>query len=811
MYPQPIHSQQTWSSAQFAQGPKHPTISTWPTAPVISTRQNPATGAVPHVGPHPSFVPPAPPGVNPQQWQNGRWMYTAPPGGVSNAQPHGLYPPPSVAGWHIPAAWGIAQQYYYPQAHQEKHPDKSYWDTKLSDNGLGLENMHIKCAISSFCSLTVPNASLIRSANHRQQRVAHAAPGEGDAPRTPWAWVPELDDDDSPTQQPDSAHQYHSAQQSLQPSPVEPAGRPNGATASAAVSGTGFPGPGSGHQAPPSHAYFSVPADQQQQQQQQHHQSSTTETGSSSRPVLPPPAVYSTHVRQQSNNPPQTTTATHHHHPSAAPAPHPATSLPSQPTAQAIQRSHTLAAPTPQRPGQAESFTSVKQLRPTFSPNIVRTPNHYRQDSHPVPSPRVTTWDEANSNSAGASTSANKHLSGAMQGGSVVPSPRVLPWSAHARANDGGSPTPAPRQPRTSRTEPSRIYAPSARPSQPVQRSYSIPEPPRHPAPVSRQNSMPVVPGGPDSHRHHSQPSIADLPQFAEEPGVITSLSPLIGTGSSVSSESSTSTIVVAQSPPPLFVPPRHSRSPSPSPQHRRSRSSSPSSSSSDSDSEDSDSGGHRRRCGYRSPTDAHGRHRTYSGHSGHHHHHHHRHHPHYQHNSNNNTNRYSGSSGGGYPGPGAHTPQGRSPASSTHTYQSSSSSNPLPTPPQERRDPGFSLPPTQQPEPPRGTYSRQLRYGFWNRRGDYLTMDKYVVYAPPGHTNPPDLKGYPSPTDGYMDHYGNFLKYDPTRKELPESLPRQGQPPQLPYDKVSTARSTFFFYYVSVFFFFSDYVSHSS
>ena len=157
MYPQPIRSQQTWSSAQFAQGPKAPPLSTWPTAPVISTMQNPAAAAVPHVGPHPSFVPPAPPGVNPQQWQNGRWMYNAPPGGVSNAQPHGLYPPPSMVGWHIPATWGIAQQYYYPQAQQEKQPDKSYWDTKLSDNGLGLQNMHIKCAISSFCSLTVPN------------------------------------------------------------------------------------------------------------------------------------------------------------------------------------------------------------------------------------------------------------------------------------------------------------------------------------------------------------------------------------------------------------------------------------------------------------------------------------------------------------------------------------------------------------------------------------------------------------------------------------------------------------------------------
>lgn len=72
--------------------------------------------------------------------------------------------------------------------------------------------------------------------------------------------------------------------------------------------------------------------------------------------------------------------------------------------------------------------------------------------------------------------------------------------------------------------------------------------------------------------------------------------------------------------------------------------------------------------------------------------------------------------------------------------------------------------------------------------------MDKYVVYAPRGRTNPPELEGYPPPTDGYMDHYGHFVKYDPTLKELPESLPRQGQPPLLPYDKVSSPTYPFFF-----------------
>jgi hypothetical protein len=85
--------------------------------------------------------------------------------------------------------------------------------------------------------------------------------------------------------------------------------------------------------------------------------------------------------------------------------------------------------------------------------------------------------------------------------------------------------------------------------------------------------------------------------------------------------------------------------------------------------------------------------------------------------------------------------------------------------------------------------------------------MDKYVVYAPHGRTNPPELEGYPAPTDGYLDHHGNFVKYDPARRELPESLPRQGQPPLLPYDKVSmhphsTPTFLFFFFFLFGFFF---------
>lgn len=161
MYQQPLRPQQTWSGPQFAQAPKPTAISTWPTAPAISSvHPASAAAAASHPAHHQSFVPPAPPGVNPQQWQNGRWMYTAPTGAINGAQPPGHYPPPNLVGWNIPSSWGITPQYYHPPQTQ-KQPERSYWDTKLTDNGLGLENMHIKC-VSFPLSTTIHPADYVR-------------------------------------------------------------------------------------------------------------------------------------------------------------------------------------------------------------------------------------------------------------------------------------------------------------------------------------------------------------------------------------------------------------------------------------------------------------------------------------------------------------------------------------------------------------------------------------------------------------------------------------------------------------------------
>ena len=84
----------------------------------------------------------------------------------------------------------------------------------------------------------------------------------------------------------------------------------------------------------------------------------------------------------------------------------------------------------------------------------------------------------------------------------------------------------------------------------------------------------------------------------------------------------------------------------------------------------------------------------------------------------------------------------------------------------------------------------RMVRRGYWNRRGDYLYVtdkdERFIVYAPPPLANPEELKQYPSPTDGWLDHHRDFIKYDPKVPELLDSLPVHGAAAKRPYQFVS-------------------------
>ncbi|KAF8552483.1 hypothetical protein OG21DRAFT_117472 [Imleria badia] len=111
----------------------------------------------------------------------------------------------------------------------------------------------------------------------------------------------------------------------------------------------------------------------------------------------------------------------------------------------------------------------------------------------------------------------------------------------------------------------------------------------------------------------------------------------------------------------------------------------------------------------------------------------------------------------------------------------SNNTNNQLPPPPVERTSLEASRPPVQEPSPPH--YTRKVRIGFWNKRGDHLTPNSFVVYAPHHRAYPEELRDYPEERDGYRDQFGTFVAWREERPELPTSLPYHGRPPTQPYD----------------------------
>ena len=104
---------------------------------------------------------------------------------------------------------------------------------------------------------------------------------------------------------------------------------------------------------------------------------------------------------------------------------------------------------------------------------------------------------------------------------------------------------------------------------------------------------------------------------------------------------------------------------------------------------------------------------------------------------------------------------------------------NPLPSPPADIQR---TTPTRQEPRPPGSRY--QCRKGFWNRRGDHLTSDSFIVYAPEGKQYPSELRDYPA------NEFWNAVTRQRApmldRPELPSSLPQRGRPPKDPYESVS-------------------------
>jgi hypothetical protein len=97
----------------------------------------------------------------------------------------------------------------------------------------------------------------------------------------------------------------------------------------------------------------------------------------------------------------------------------------------------------------------------------------------------------------------------------------------------------------------------------------------------------------------------------------------------------------------------------------------------------------------------------------------------------------------------------------------SSSFSNPLPPPPTTRN---LRAERSERSERSNAKDDRDrplVRQGYWNSRGDHLTEDKQIVYVPNSDANPAELRRYPKPIEGFRNHLGIFLPYDPSWPEL--------------------------------------------
>ncbi|PFH50498.1 hypothetical protein AMATHDRAFT_85722 [Amanita thiersii Skay4041] len=112
-------------------------------------------------------------------------------------------------------------------------------------------------------------------------------------------------------------------------------------------------------------------------------------------------------------------------------------------------------------------------------------------------------------------------------------------------------------------------------------------------------------------------------------------------------------------------------------------------------------------------------------------------------------------------------------------TSSSSRQSNPLPVPPTEHSNLHFSS--LSQSGSGAYTTKKRVRKGYWNKRGDHVTMSGFIVYPPSDHLYPSELQDYPDEKVGYLDEKGHFLPFS-DRPELPESLPHRGQAPRRPY-----------------------------
>ncbi|TDL24554.1 hypothetical protein BD410DRAFT_94108 [Rickenella mellea] len=82
-----------------------------------------------------------------------------------------------------------------------------------------------------------------------------------------------------------------------------------------------------------------------------------------------------------------------------------------------------------------------------------------------------------------------------------------------------------------------------------------------------------------------------------------------------------------------------------------------------------------------------------------------------------------------------------------------------------------------------RGGTFRNVRVGLWNRRGDHITQEGFLVKVPPKRAYPSDLADYPE--DDFLDHQGtNWKERVADRPQHPDTVPQLNGKPKKTYDE---------------------------
>ncbi|RPD65662.1 hypothetical protein L226DRAFT_594088 [Lentinus tigrinus ALCF2SS1-7] len=751
--------------------------------------------------------PPVPAGVNPQTWMNGQW------------QPNPMFrPQPGMTQTQVPMwaphpGWGPAVAQANPFKRIPNPGDASYWATKLSDNPLGLENMHIRDDTP---------------ANER-----HMKDMSNGVPHTPWVWAPkDLAKEGSapatnngtasqPQQQQAGQGQTRQSQPDkvLPPPPVIPPPPPEfsqpptqslrdhvrtNSNSRAAYDPNPYDQSRSNDRPAPASApatvssYSAFQQQQQQQRQQQESQRAPERSQMASQNQHPlqyqQPSQYQqssdssqNHVRQRSRD--------------VSPRPPGEPSRPSQApqSYSSHYRSHTTSSASSSASAAAaavtaprsatfpiassrdretdrdrEAFSSQREMHLTFSPNIVRTPDHYsspppRRMSYddvertpsrtPVPThgniygPSSATPSRSNSMRRQASGSSPSTPSSTSTSASTTPtgssSLGLLTFTEEPQGLlsplvVGGTPPPSKTSPgrevNRSQTYPTANVYPipeeqERKPYSQTSRSYD-----RAPS-QSRDGSRGWDQRDRERDREdrererdrrdrerereqdvNSTPQPANRTPPSRTPPSSYYTRPSPESGSHHARQISRShTLPMANSP--SSTSPRHASSPYSQAQQYSSNAAYPGSSS------------YARTSPNPNPNPAHSR----------------------------------GTS------PLRHNPLPRPPAHSAYTESLSN-----------RGSSSASAAAAAHHQQQSTSRRQQVRHGFWNRRGDHLYVtdkgERFIVYAPHHLANPEELKNYPAPTEGFMDHHRHFVKYDPSVPELLDSLPLQGKSPVRPY-----------------------------